>query len=128
MTLPLLDPPEPGSAPTIVCPSCSHGIDPHGVDPGRPCVVGDEHGVLCACLWSPNDIAADLMQLTRVRGGQVKARRWWQRRCPYTWRDSGTAYAYHIHYCRLEGTGEPHTHICDCGAATADQQSPARER
>ena len=48
----------------------------------------------------------------------MKARRWWQRRCPYRWYDlkeDGETNYWHEHYCRLEGSGEPHTHICDCG-------------
>jgi hypothetical protein len=39
--------------------------------------------------------------------------RWWQRECPYRWSDHNT---WHIHDCRLPASGEPHTHVCDCGA------------
>ena len=41
----------------IHCPECGHGIDPHGVDPGGPCGVGDAAGNLCQCFMSPNGIA-----------------------------------------------------------------------
>lgn len=54
----LIDPPEVFSQPIIRCPSCRHGIDPHGLDPGGICGVGDEKGKLCQCRWQPNDIAA----------------------------------------------------------------------
>lgn len=49
----MLPPPAPSSQPVVLCPSCAHGIDPHGVDVGRKCVVGG-----CDCQWTPNDIAA----------------------------------------------------------------------
>lgn len=51
-------PPAPFSLAVVRCPSCGHGIDPHGIDPGGPCGVGDVDRVPCPCLWSPNDIAA----------------------------------------------------------------------
>jgi hypothetical protein len=51
-------PPEAFTYKVIKCPSCAHGIDPHGFDPGGPCGVGDEHGRPCRCFWTPNDIAA----------------------------------------------------------------------
>lgn len=60
-------PPELFSQSVVLCPSCGHGIDPHGVDPGGPCGVGDrtwkgEHQFgLCPCMWSPNDIAWTLI-------------------------------------------------------------------
>ncbi|MFI6368674.1 hypothetical protein ACIBG0_38830 [Nocardia sp. NPDC050630] len=43
--------------PIVRCPDCGHGIDPHGVDPGGRCGVGDEHGVPCPCPMQPNGIA-----------------------------------------------------------------------
>jgi hypothetical protein len=58
----------------------------------------------------------------------VKARRWWQRRCPYRWYDlddDGTTNYWHEHYCRLEGSGEPHIHRCDCGGNAPSSASPA---
>lgn len=55
-------PPEVFSLPVVLCPACDHGIDPHGVDPGGPCGVGG-----CPCLWSPNDIAATLLERERER-------------------------------------------------------------
>jgi hypothetical protein len=62
-----LPPPPPFKYPTIHCPSCGHGIDPHGLDPGGKCNVGmmteDGHYWPCECLWSPNDIAANLLEL-----------------------------------------------------------------
>jgi hypothetical protein len=58
MTTDPMPPPEVLSLPVVRCPACDHGIDPHGLDPGGYCGVGDENGVLCECLWSPNDIAA----------------------------------------------------------------------
>jgi hypothetical protein len=63
-------PPEPFTLPTILCPSCGHGIDPHGADPGGTCGVGDEDANPCPCLWQPNDIAAILIALaarSRIR-------------------------------------------------------------
>lgn len=58
--------------PTIVCPDCQHGIDPHGVDPGGWCGVGDEYGHACACLLSPNDIAAELLRDANRRLDRVR--------------------------------------------------------
>ena len=65
-------PPEVFSLSVVLCPSCQHGIDPHGVEPGDYCGVGtlteDDSGegglvnVACKCLWSPNDIAAWLLK------------------------------------------------------------------
>jgi len=55
---PNIPPPEVLMLSVVRCHVCGHGIDPHGVDPGGYCAVGDEDGVLCECLWSPNDIAA----------------------------------------------------------------------
>lgn len=70
-------PPEAFSLPIVVCPSCQHGIDPHGLEPGDYCGVGvlteDDSGegrlinVACKCLWSPNDIAAYLIADEAVR-------------------------------------------------------------
>jgi hypothetical protein len=48
----------PFTADVVRCVYCGHGIDPHGVDPGGACGVGDESGRPCDCLWSPNDVAA----------------------------------------------------------------------
>jgi hypothetical protein len=53
--------PEVFSLPIVRCPSCDHGIDPHGTDPGGQCGVGNENRVPCPCRWSPNDIAAWLL-------------------------------------------------------------------
>jgi hypothetical protein len=38
--------------------------------------------------------------------------------CPYRWYSKDTKHASfaHQHECRLIGSGEPHVHICDCGA------------
>lgn len=63
----IVDPPAPFSFRVVRCPSCHHGIDPHGSDPGGHCGVGtwDEStgsNFLCPCLWSPNDIAAILLK------------------------------------------------------------------
>lgn len=64
----VLSPPGVFTVPMVACPSCGHGIDPHGVDPGGPCGVGYslEEGVrgirTCQCLWSPNDIAWTLLR------------------------------------------------------------------
>lgn len=70
----LLDPPMIFSTPVLLCPSCAHGIDPHGVDPGGYCGVGelteDDGGLInvaCKCLWSPNDIAYVREQEARER-------------------------------------------------------------
>lgn len=65
-------PPDVFSLPVILCPSCGHGIDPHGVDPGGYCGVGewnDELGInmTCTCQWQPNDIAATLLADERER-------------------------------------------------------------
>jgi hypothetical protein len=54
----LLPPPEPFSNNVVHCPSCDHGIDPHGTDPGGACGVGDVDRNPCLCMWQPNDIAA----------------------------------------------------------------------
>ncbi len=59
--LTLKEPPLPFTYEVIRCPSCDHGIDPHGLNPGDKCGVGDEYANPCPCLWSPNDIAAYLM-------------------------------------------------------------------
>lgn len=56
----MLPPPKVFSMPVVRCPSCSHGIDPHGLNPGSDCGMGDENGMRCKCLWSPNDIAAQV--------------------------------------------------------------------
>jgi len=48
-------------ATVVRCPECGHGIDPHGTDPGGICGVGDENGVPCECLMSPNGIACALL-------------------------------------------------------------------
>jgi hypothetical protein len=66
-----IDPPAPFSLPLIMCPACGHGIDPHGTAPGGTCDVGtyvheDREVSLCACLWSPNDIAATLLKEARA--------------------------------------------------------------
>ena len=45
----------------LSCPDCGHGIDPHGVNPGGPCGVGDAQGNLCPCLMQPNGIACLLL-------------------------------------------------------------------
>lgn len=39
------------SAPTPICPSCEHGMDPHGANPGDICGVGG-----CPCLLTPSAI------------------------------------------------------------------------
>lgn len=62
----MIDPPEVFSLPVIRCPGCSHGIDPHGIDPGGECGVGDYDewtgiNTKCTCMWSPNDIAGTLL-------------------------------------------------------------------
>lgn len=57
----LQNPPAPFVADVVRCPWCEHGIDPHGSDPGGQCGVGDHNGVPCNCMWSPNDIAAWLL-------------------------------------------------------------------
>ena len=72
----MLPPPEPFTTPVVVCPSCDHGIDPHGLDPGGYCGVGmwnDSLGinVTCMCLWQPNDIAATLLADERERIAQA---------------------------------------------------------
>ena len=59
-------PPPPITTEIVECPSCAHGIDPHGTDPGGKCGVGDGTGHLCECLWSPNDIAAAHSQTARL--------------------------------------------------------------
>ena len=46
----------------LPCPDCGHGIDPHGVDPGGPCGVGDEDANPCPCLLQPNGIACLLIE------------------------------------------------------------------
>lgn len=52
----------------VVCPSCGHGIDPHGTDPGGICGVGmGSLSIPCPCLMSPNGIAADLIDRARER-------------------------------------------------------------
>ena len=38
-------------APVPLCPNCSHGMDPHGSDPGGPCGVGG-----CVCVLTPSAI------------------------------------------------------------------------
>ena len=45
----------------IRCPECDHGIDPHGVEPGGRCGVGDGKGNQCGCMMSPNGIAYALL-------------------------------------------------------------------
>ena len=77
----LLPPPEPFTLPVIICPACSHGIDPHSVDPGQACGVGsydEESGVTtsCLCLLSPNDIAAVLIADERERIAQALLAEW----------------------------------------------------
>ena len=57
----LSEPPEPFTQPVIHCPNCGHGIDPHK-GWGEPCGVGDARKNLCQCLWTPNDIAATLLE------------------------------------------------------------------
>jgi hypothetical protein len=57
-----LSPPEPLTTPVVICPACTHGIDPHGTDPGGRCGVGNEQNQPCRCLWSPNDIAHHWMR------------------------------------------------------------------
>lgn len=54
----VLAPPEPFSNNVVHCPTCDHGIDPHGTDPGGACGVGDVDRNPCQCMWQPNDIAA----------------------------------------------------------------------
>lgn len=44
-----------------LCPDCGHGIDPHGVDPGGRCGVGDQNRVPCPCLMQPNGIVELLL-------------------------------------------------------------------
>lgn len=68
----LLPPPEVFSLPVFLCPSCRHGIDPHGLGPGDICGVGDESGYRCQCFWSPNDIAATWASDLRA---EINARR-----------------------------------------------------
>jgi hypothetical protein len=58
------DPPEVFSLPTVLCPSCGHGIDVH-TGWRDACGVGVGAEVLCSCLWTPNDIAAQ--RLTDLR-------------------------------------------------------------
>lgn len=70
------DPPEVFSLPVILCPSCGHGIDPHGLDPGGRCGVGSwdeatQTNTLCFCMWSPNDVAATLIAAEHERIGEV---------------------------------------------------------
>jgi hypothetical protein len=53
--------PRPSGASLIICPSCGHGIDDH-LSPVRPwsthvCAAGHPSAELCACRWTPNDIA-----------------------------------------------------------------------
>lgn len=55
------DPTRCFGAKVLSCPDCGHGIDPHGVDPGGPCGVGDAQGNLCPCLMQPNGIACLLL-------------------------------------------------------------------
>ena len=43
-------------APVPICPNCGHGMDPHGVDPGGICGVGDTDSVRCPCLMTPSAI------------------------------------------------------------------------
>ena len=62
----MMEPPAVFTVPLISCPSCGHGIDPHGVDPGGQCGVGDEDANPCPCLWSPNDIAWTRVEEARV--------------------------------------------------------------
>ena len=57
----IIDPPKVFSLPIVECPSCGHGIDPHGIDPGGQCGVGDASARPCQCMWSPNDIAGSLL-------------------------------------------------------------------
>ena len=45
------------SSPIYICPNCDHGIDPHGIDPGSVCGVGDGNRNPCQCLLTPNAIA-----------------------------------------------------------------------
>lgn len=60
------EPPEVFSLPVVRCPACTHGVDPHGTDPGGQCGVGEYDEATgidtrCPCMWSPNDIAATLV-------------------------------------------------------------------
>lgn len=54
----------------IVCPECGHGIDPHGVEPGGRCGVGDANAAPCECLMQPNGIVtahlSDLRKIVRL--------------------------------------------------------------
>lgn len=59
------------SVPVVRCPNCDHGINPHGINPGGKCGVGDEQRILCECMWSPNDIAAALLE---SEGTQINGR------------------------------------------------------
>ena len=40
------------SAPVPICPSCEHGMDPHGLNPGDICGVSGG----CPCLLTPSAI------------------------------------------------------------------------
>jgi hypothetical protein len=60
-------PPEVFTFGVVRCPSCNHGIDPHGLDPGGPCGVGNENREPCPCMWQPNDIAATLCEIRDVQ-------------------------------------------------------------
>lgn len=51
-----------GEVGIVRCPDCGHGIDPHGVDPGGPCGVGDESAHPCPCLMQPSGIARLLVE------------------------------------------------------------------
>ena len=68
----------------IRCPECGHGIDPHGVDPGGRCGVGDENGTQCGCMMSPNGIAAALLtpEQTPAQKHYVEAERLLRSACP----------------------------------------------
>lgn len=76
----LSEPPEPFTQPVIHCPNCGHGIDPHK-GWREACGVGGDNGA-CGCMWTPNDIAATLLERTADSDAQVATEEvprgpWW---------------------------------------------------